>query len=104
MGPGNTITPLHYDLKNVILAQMFGKKKVYLISPQDTWCVYNVRGGYSEVDPERPELSAYPLFAKASVFTVDLDAGDGLFIPVRWWHHVRALSPSISLSLSNFTR
>jgi hypothetical protein len=27
-----------------------------------------------------------------------------LFIPVGWWHHVRALSLSINLAFTNFTR
>ena len=104
LGPGNTVTPLHYDLKDVILAQMSGRKRVLLVSPEDSRWVYNEVGGYSEVDPECPNLQTHPLFARARLYAVELKAGDALFIPVRWWHHVRSLSPSISLSLSNFAR
>jgi ribosomal protein L16 Arg81 hydroxylase len=28
--------------------------------------------------------------------------GDALFIPVGWWHHVRSLETSISVSSTNF--
>jgi hypothetical protein len=25
-----------------------------------------------------------------------------LFIPINWWHHVRGVTPSLSVSLTNF--
>jgi len=102
LGPGNTVTLLHYDLKPILLAQVYGRKRVQLISPLYTSRVYNRHGGYSQVDPEQPDFVRFPLFAQVVVSTVVLDAGDALFLPLGWWHHVRALSPSISLSLSNF--
>ncbi len=35
---------------------------------------------------------------------VVLAPGEMLFIPVGWWHHVRALSLSINLAFTNFVR
>jgi hypothetical protein len=102
MGPRATITPLHYDLKNVILAQAFGRKRVMLTSPLSTPWLYNEKGGYSQVNPERPDFDAYPLFRNVPVSAVVLEAGDALFLPLGWWHHVRSLAASISLSISNF--
>jgi ribosomal protein L16 Arg81 hydroxylase len=101
-GPGNTVTPLHFDLQNTLLAQAYGRKRVTLFSPDDTPWLYNERGGYSSVDPEQPDLDRYPRFAQASPHTVVLEPGDALFLPVRWWHQVRSLSVSISLSIGNF--
>jgi ribosomal protein L16 Arg81 hydroxylase len=30
--------------------------------------------------------------------------GDALFIPVGWWHHVRALDVSVSLAINGFAK
>jgi ribosomal protein L16 Arg81 hydroxylase len=102
LGPGGTVTPLHYDLQNALLAQVRGRKRVLLISPDYSGRLYNERGGHSSVDPEHPDLIRFPLFAEVPVSEVVLEAADALFLPIEWWHHVRALAPSISLSLANF--
>jgi hypothetical protein len=102
MGPANTLTPLHYDQKNVLLAQLYGRKRVKLISPLATDRLYCRKRGYSEVDPDKPDFNRFPLFERVTVSTIELEAGDALFLPFGWWHHVRSLSPSISLSLNNF--
>jgi Cupin-like domain len=101
-GPEGTVTPLHHDNKNVLLVQVYGKKRVILIPPSYGPFVYNEVGAYSCVDPEQIDLTRYPRFSKVRMSTVTIEAGDALFIPVAWWHHVRSESTSISLSLSNF--
>lgn len=102
IGPRNTVTPLHYDLQNALLTQAYGRKGVKLASPLNTPWLYNERGGYSRVDPDQPDLGQFPLFENASFFDVVIEPGDALFIPYGWWHQVRSLSVSVSLSLANF--
>jgi hypothetical protein len=101
-GPGQTVTPLHYDLQHALLAQAYGSKRVVLISPAESARLYNERGGYSSVDPEAPDLVRYPRFEGVPAARVVVEAGDALFLPARWWHQVRSLTPSTSLSLANF--
>jgi ribosomal protein L16 Arg81 hydroxylase len=101
-GPRGTVTPLHHDTMNVLLAQIRGRKAVTLIPPSATPLVYNEIGVYSRVDVEHPDDDTFPLFAAAPRSTFVLRPGEALFIPVGWWHHVRALDESISVSFQNF--
>ena len=101
-GPGGTVTPLHHDAMNILLAQVFGRKSVTLIPSFQTPYVYNNIGVYSAVDCEKPDYNRFPLFEKATMLKFLLEPGQVLFIPVGWWHHVRSLDVSISVSFTNF--
>lgn len=100
MGPAGTVTRLHHDLQDALLLQLHGRKQVHLLSPAETPFVYNQAGGYAQVDPELPDFSCFPLFANATVHTIVIEPGDALLLPHRWWHQVRALTPSVSLSIA----
>jgi hypothetical protein len=106
LGPAGTLTHLHHDLTNNLMIQIVGRKVVKLISPLDTAKVYNHKHVYSAIaDLDAPiDAAAYPLFKDATVFTVTLDPGDVLFIPIGWWHHVRSLDVSITLTCTAFLR
>jgi ribosomal protein L16 Arg81 hydroxylase len=101
-GPSGTVTPLHHDSMNVLLTQITGSKLITLIPSFELPLVYNHVGVYSEVDCEQPDYSRYPLFQHTSRVQVVLEPGQALFIPVGWWHHVRSLDISISVSFTNF--
>jgi ribosomal protein L16 Arg81 hydroxylase len=101
-GPGGTVTPLHHDTMNILLAQVYGRKRLTLIPSFQTPYVYNRAGVYSAVDCEKPDYKRFPLFRKATKLKILLEPGQVLFIPVGWWHHVRSIDVSISLSFTNF--
>jgi hypothetical protein len=48
----------------------------------------------SMVDFHHPDFATHPRFAEAlqHAQVADLDAGDALYIPALWWHHVEARS------------
>jgi len=102
LGPGGTVTPLHHDVMNILLVQVSGRKQIQLIDPLRLRYVYNDYGVYSSVDAANPDYSRYPLFAQADPITVVLEPGEALFIPVGWWHYVKSLDLSTSLSFTNF--
>jgi hypothetical protein len=52
----------------------------------------------SPVDVDKPDLEAHALFAQARGVRVTVDAGQALFIPALWWHHVVANEISISVN------
>lgn len=101
-GPADTVTPLHHDNDNIIFAQVYGRKRWTLISPRQKPLLYNDVGVFSSVNLEEPDLTKHPLFRFVKAMTFDLLPGEVLFLPVNWWHHVRALDVSISLSFTNF--
>jgi LPS sulfotransferase NodH len=101
-GPAGTLTPLHHDTSNILMAQVAGRKRYRLIPSWQWQYVYNSEGVFSDVDCEKPDLNRFPKFRNASVIDVVVQAGEVLFMPVGWWHHVRALDVSMTVSFTNF--
>jgi len=101
-GPAGTVTPLHHDPVNLFLAQVSGRKLVRLMPPSQTPFMYNQVGVFSRVDLENPDYQKYPLFKNVRPIEFILEPGEVIFIPVGWWHHVRSLETSISVSMTNF--
>ena len=101
-GSGGTITPLHHDPVNLIFVQVYGRKVWQIISPHYTHMLYNYRGVFSEVDIENPDYEKYPLFQRIPIIEVTLEPGDAIFMPVGWWHAVKSLDISISMSFTNY--
>jgi ribosomal protein L16 Arg81 hydroxylase len=101
-GPAGTVTPLHHDSVNVLFNQIDGWKHFILIPSLEIHRVYNNLAVYSDVDPLKPDLEQYPLFADVQQIHLDVGPGQTLFIPVGWWHHVEATEASISISFTNF--
>ena len=103
-GPKGTFTPLHHDLTNNMLVQVYGRKKVTLIPALQTPYLYNDVGVFSEIDnPHDASLLAqYPLLQHTSKLELLLHPGEALFIPIGWWHCVESLDVSISVSFTHF--
>ncbi len=104
LGPKGTVTPLHHDSSNILFKQIIGHKLFKFISPLQTPDVYNHLGVFSAVDPDAPDLARYPQFGRCAVIEETVGPGDVVFIPVGWWHHVRSLEASLSLSSTSFTQ
>ncbi len=101
IGTGHTVTPLHHDLAPNMFAQVFGEKRFLLFAPEHVASLYPKSGEefhVSAVDPRRPDLQAYPRFAEATPVVATVKAGEVLFLPSFWWHHVTSLSLSISVN------
>lgn len=102
IGPKGTVTPLHHDLTNNLFIQVYGKKKFTLIPSYQVPYMYNYLHVFSEVDLLQADVQRFPDFAKITPIVFEVEAGDILFIPIGWWHHVVGLTPNISLSFTNF--
>ena len=101
-GPRGTVTQLHHDPCNVLMAQVVGRKRFRLVPPEHWRYLYNNVGAFSAVDCEDPDVGRHPEFRHAAVIDIVLEPGEILFMPVGWWHHARALDVSMTVSFTNF--
>ncbi|KAI5628537.1 tRNA wybutosine-synthesizing protein 5 [Silurus asotus] len=89
----------HYDVMDNLLAQVTGRKRVVLYSPQDALHLY-LSGDKSEVlDVDSPDLERYPDFVNARRHECVLEPGDVLFIPALWFHNTLALQFGIGVNV-----
>ena len=101
LGPAGTVTPFHHDTTNILFSQLFGRKRFVLAAPFERTLLGSSRAPfYSDRDPEQDPAA----LADVRLHTVDLAPGESLFLPVGYWHQVRALDVSISFSLLCFRR
>lgn len=100
-GPKGTVTPLHFDGTNSLFGQIYGRKRVKLVAPHDMENVYAERYCFSAVDMERINFRRFPRMRRATVLEAVIEPGEFLFLPMGWYHWIKALDVSISVSMQN---
>jgi hypothetical protein len=92
----------HNDLPNNLACVAVGRRRFTLFPREAFRDLYlgpvdNTPAGraVSMVDFHAPDLHAHPRFADAlaQAQVAELEAGDALYIPAMWWHHVEGLAP-----------
>ena len=105
IGPAGTLTSLHHDLTNNMIAQIVGRKRLLVLPASEVGKVYNHLHTFSEVpDLENPQLSLarFPQLEDARFIEVTLMPGEIMFMPLAWWHQVRSIDFSITITYTNF--
>jgi hypothetical protein len=91
----------HYDVTDNVACVAMGKRRFTLFPPDQLDNLYIGPLDFtpagqpaSLVDFHDPDHIKFPKFktAMAHAHVAELDAGDAIFIPSMWWHHVEALS------------
>ncbi len=101
-GPGGNFPVLHSDglSTHAFLMPIAGVKQYWVWPPEDSAHLYP--GAALNTSPIRdikhPDPELYPNFPQARATTFTLHPGELLFVPSRWWHTARILSPSITVS------
>jgi hypothetical protein len=100
---GNRITtPAHVDEWNNLACVVAGRRRFTLFPPEQVANLYvgpldfaPTGAAMSMVSLRDPDFARYPKFrdALAAAQVAVLDAGDCIFIPPLWWHHVESLEP-----------
>lgn len=90
----------HHDLPDNVACVVAGRRRFTLFPPEQLRNLYIGPIDYtpagqaiSLVDFHAPDPERFPRFeeALAQARVVELEAGDALFIPSMWWHHIEAL-------------
>lgn len=102
VGPKGTISPMHHDPKHNLLCQVFGHKRIILAAPEEAQNLYphenDMLSNTSLIDAENLDLDKFPLVSKVKFYELTLYKGEMLYIPPKWWHYVRSLEKSFSVS------
>jgi Cupin-like domain len=106
-GPSGTVSPLHYDPDHNLLAQVVGVKFIRMFPPSCSPYLYptpsNMMQNTSQINAERLDDPQYPLLqcndiVRSHCIDVLLNPGQTLYIPPKWWHYVKSMSTSFSVS------
>src|SRR6185312_12368794 len=98
---GNSITtPTHLDEWHNIACVVAGRRRFTLFPPEQVANLYigpldfaPTGAPMSLVPLHAPDFERFPKFreALAAALTAELGAGDAIYIPPLWWHHVESL-------------
>jgi hypothetical protein len=101
-GPEETVAPLHHDPHHNILAQVLGKKYIRfyraVIAGDSYPHTATMLSSTSQVDLDNIDLKEFPTVESLEFIDCILVEGDLLYIPTKWWHYVRSLPTSFSVS------
>lgn len=103
IAPTAATTRLHRDNHgaHARLTLLHGQKLYVAFHPDDEKYLYVDELGHSPVDILRPDLEAFPLYARAKPYAAILTARQTILIPCNWFHAAVSLTPSVTI-MRNF--
>ena len=104
---GNRVTvPAHFDESCNLACVVAGKRRFTLFPPEQVANLYvgpldfaPTGAAMSMVHFAAPDFRKFPRFkdALAAGSVAELAAGDAIFIPTLWWHHVESLDAKLNV-------
>ena len=103
-GGSNSVTFLHYDidLPHIFHTHFGGRKQVILFEnkwKRRLYCIPNATYALEDYDVSNPDFNKFPALKGVEGQEVFLEHGDTLFMPTGYWHWMKYLDGSYSLSL-----
>ncbi len=94
IGHQDTSIGLHKDQYDASawIGMIYGRKRIILFTPDQEEFLYD-----GKVNVFNPDLEKFPLYAKTKPVEVVLEAGEAIYIPSGWWHHVKNLEDIIAV-------
>ena len=100
------VTRLHRDMdnSNVYLTELAGTKRVVLFDPKYSNLLYRYPfGTHTSIDINNPDYDKFPALDKVIGYDCTIEAGDTIFIPSGWWHHIEYQSAGIGFSMRSIS-
>jgi hypothetical protein len=103
-GGSNSVTFLHYDidLPHIFHTHFGGRKHVILFEnkwKRRLYCIPNATYALEDYDVLNPDTKKFPALKGVEGTEVFLEHGDTLFMPTGYWHWMKYLEGSYSISL-----
>ncbi|MGN6641043.1 MAG: cupin-like domain-containing protein [Mucilaginibacter sp.] len=102
-GGAGSVTFLHYDIDLAhIFHTHFGRKHVILFDykwRERLYCIPFATYALEDYDIENPDFDKFPALDGVEGQQAFLEHGDTLFMPSGWWHWMKYLDGSFSISL-----
>jgi hypothetical protein len=103
-GGAGSVTFLHYDidLAHIFHTHFNGRKKVILFDQKWTerlYCIPFATYALEDYDIENPDFEKFPALDGIEGEEAILEHGDTLFMPTGYWHWMKYLDGSFSISL-----
>lgn len=103
-GGSNSVTFLHYDidLPHIFHTHFGGRKHVILFEnkwKRRLYCIPNATYALEDYDVQNPDVKKFPALDGVEGIEVFLEHGDTLFMPTGYWHWMKYIDGSYSLSL-----
>ncbi|MCR9289486.1 cupin-like domain-containing protein [Saprospiraceae bacterium] len=100
------VTRIHRDMdnSNVFLTELYGRKRVVLFDPKYSTLLYRYPfGTHTSVDINNPDYDRYPGLHHVKGIDCYIEAGDTLFMPAGWWHHIEYHSAGMGFSMRSLS-
>ncbi|MEK6494581.1 cupin-like domain-containing protein [Myroides odoratimimus] len=106
-GGTNSKVFMHFDIdySNILHFNFNGEKQCMLFSPKQTKYMYKIPHALisrEDIDFDNPDFDKWPALKNAEGYICNLKHGEMLYMPEGYWHYMKYLTPSISMSLRAF--
>ncbi|MDM1397080.1 cupin-like domain-containing protein [Myroides odoratimimus] len=106
-GGTNSKVFMHFDIdySNILHFNFNGEKQCMLFSPKQTKYMYKIPHALisrEDIDFDNPDFDKWPALKNVEGYICNLKHGEMLYMPEGYWHYMKYLTPSISMSLRAF--
>ncbi len=106
-GGANSKVFMHFDIdySNILHFHFHGEKQCILFDPAQTKYMYKVPHSLisrEDIDFDNPDFEKWPALKYLEGYVCNLKHGEMLYMPEGYWHYMKYLTPSFSMSLRAF--